>query len=84
MASKKASGANIPEAARHTVAVKVRLRPETAANVKALAKRWGCPVSYVVEVMAVVTGRAFAGKPTPADEFEEILTGLYERDEAAE
>lgn len=82
MASKKASGANIPESARNTVALKLRLRPETAKGIRELAEQWDCPASYVVEAMAVIAQRALAGKPMPTDGFEEVLTSLYERDEA--
>lgn len=81
MASKKASGKNIPEAARNTVAIKLRLRPETAAEVKRLAKHWGCPASYVVEAMMYMAGRALEGKADAKGDFEEVLTDLYDRDE---
>jgi hypothetical protein len=86
MASKKASGANIPEAARNTVAVKLRLRPGTAAEVKRLAKHWDCPASYVVEAMMYIAGRTLEGRQVDeaVEGFEEVLTRLYERDEAAE
>ncbi len=45
----KASGANIPEEQRHTVAVKLRLRPEAAAFLDGLAHRWGLTMSATVE-----------------------------------
>ncbi len=77
------SGPNIPEAARKTVALKLRLRPETAAEIRRLAKHWGCPASYVVEAMAVIAGKALAGEDLPAEGFEEVLTDLYERDETS-
>ena len=81
MASKK-SGANISESERNTVALKLRLRPETAKGIRELAAEWQCPASYVVEAMAIIAQRALAGKPMPSDGFEEVLTELYERDEA--
>lgn len=74
------SGPNIREAQRKTVALKLRLRPETAAEVRRLAVHWDCPASYVVEAMMAIAGNALAGKALPSEGFEEVLTDLYERD----
>lgn len=82
MATKKASGENIPESMRKTVALKLRLRPETAAEIRRLAEVWDCPASYVVEAMMYITKRALAGEDMAEEGFEEVLTSLYERDEA--
>lgn len=80
------SGPNIPEAQRKTVAVKLRLRPETAAEVKRLAKHWDCPASYVVEAMMYIAGRTLEGRQVDSavEGFEDVLTSLYQRDEAGE
>jgi len=46
---KKASGENIPEAQRHTVQVKLRLSPESAAVLRERAETAGETVSATVE-----------------------------------
>ncbi len=46
--SKKASGRNIPEAERNTVAIKLRLDEEDAEMLRAYAKAWKCSLSEVV------------------------------------
>lgn len=43
-------GANVPEAQRHTVAVKLRLRPDVAANLRAAAALEGVSVSEWVSL----------------------------------
>ncbi len=48
MASKKASGVNIPEAQRGTVAVKLRIPPEVRDDLDDLAERWGLTRSGAV------------------------------------
>ena len=48
-AKKKAPGANIPEAQRHTVQVKLRTQPEVADKLTELAERWGESKGAVVE-----------------------------------
>lgn len=78
----KASGRNVKESERNTTALKLRLRPDTAAEIRRLAAHWQCPASYVVEAMMHIARRALAGKEDPAEGFEEVLTELYERDEA--
>jgi len=45
---KKASGVNIPEAQRGTVAVKLRVPPDVKDDLDALAERWGLTVSGAV------------------------------------
>lgn len=45
---KKASGANIPEAQRGTVQVKLRLPPDVAEELDALAESWGLTRSGAV------------------------------------
>lgn len=45
---KKAPGINIPEAQRHTVAVKLRLPPEVAEELDEIAERWGVTRSGAV------------------------------------
>jgi hypothetical protein len=79
----KASGRNVKESERNTVALKLRLRPETAAEVKRLAKHWDCPASYVVEAMMYIAGRTLEGRQVDeaVEGFEEVLERLYERDE---
>jgi hypothetical protein len=47
-AKKKASGVNIPEAQRGTVAVKLRLPPDVAEDLDELAARWGLTRSGTV------------------------------------
>lgn len=47
-ARKKASGRNIPEAERHTVALKLRLSPEVAELLRSTAETEGRSVSDVV------------------------------------
>jgi hypothetical protein len=83
MASK--SGANIPEAQRSTVQLKLRVRPETAAEVRRLAKHWDCPASYVVEAMMYIAGRTLEGRQVDeaVEGFEDVLERLYARDEAS-
>ena len=49
---KKASGANIPEAQRHTLAAKLRLSPDALARLDAAAERAGLSRSAYVERMA--------------------------------
>lgn len=46
---KKASGENIPEAQRHTVQVKLRLSPKSAAVLRERAETAGETVSATVE-----------------------------------
>jgi hypothetical protein len=48
MASKKASGRNIPEAERGTIQVKLRLPPDVAEDLDELAARWGLTRSGTV------------------------------------
>lgn len=48
MATKKASGVNIPEAQRTTVQVKLRLDVDVAEDLDALAARWGMNRSQCV------------------------------------
>lgn len=48
-AKKKAPGANIPEAQRHTVQVKLRLSPESSAVLRKRAETAGETVSATVE-----------------------------------
>lgn len=48
MASKKASGINIPEAQRTTVQVKLRLDVDVAEDLDELAARWGVNRSQAV------------------------------------
>ena len=50
-ATRKASGANIPEADRHTVQVKLRLHPEAAAALRAYAHRECVSVSAAVTAL---------------------------------
>lgn len=76
----KASGRNVKESERNTVALKLRLRPETAAEIRRLAKHWQCPASYVVEAMMHIAGRSLEKGEMSAEGFEEVLTDLYERD----
>ena len=45
---KKASGANIPEAQRGTVALKLRLSRETSDEIRRIAEATGLPLSEVV------------------------------------
>lgn len=45
---KKASGANIPEAQRGTVQVKLRLPPDVKDDLDELAAKWGLTVSGTV------------------------------------
>lgn len=51
MASKKASGVNIPEAQRGTVQVKLRLPPDVKDDLDVLAERWGLTVSGTVALL---------------------------------
>ena len=44
----KASGINIPEAQRHTVAVKLRLKPEVAERLDEIVAAWGSTRSEAV------------------------------------
>ncbi len=66
MASKKASGVNIPEAQRTTVQVKVRLDVDVAEDLDALAERWGMNRSQCVArlVAAQHKGADFKGEKT--------------------
>jgi hypothetical protein len=48
MASKKASGKNIPEAERGTIQAKLRLPPDVAEDLDELAARWGLTRSGTV------------------------------------
>ena len=48
MKPKKASGVNIPEAQRGTVAIKLRVPPEVAEELDDLAERWGLTRSGAV------------------------------------
>jgi hypothetical protein len=50
IAIKKASGRNIPESERNTVAVKLRLSPETAETLRELAELHGCTMSKLVDL----------------------------------
>lgn len=58
---KKASGKSIPEAQRHTVAVKLRLSPESAARLDAAAERIGLSRSAYVERLASELPPAIVG-----------------------
>jgi hypothetical protein len=51
MATKKASGRNVTEAERGTVAVKLRLPPEVAEELDELAARWGVTRSGAVALL---------------------------------
>lgn len=51
MTKKKASGVNIPEAQRGTVQIKLRLPPDVAEDLDALAERWGVTRSGAVARM---------------------------------
>ncbi len=51
MATKKASGVNIPEAQRSTVQVKLRLPDDVLEDLDALAERWGITRSGAVARM---------------------------------
>lgn len=55
--SKKASGRNIPEAERNTVAIKLRLDEEDAEMLRAYAKAWKCSLSEVVSGLLHATQR---------------------------
>lgn len=48
VASKKASGVNIPEARRGTIQLKLRLPPDVADDLDTLAERWGITRSGAV------------------------------------
>ena len=48
---RKASGRNIPEAERNTVAIKLRLDEEDAEMLRAYAKAWRCTLSEVVSAL---------------------------------
>ncbi len=48
-ATKKSSGRNIDEDERNTVAVKLRLRPEVADQLRAIAMAWRRPMGDVIE-----------------------------------
>lgn len=48
VATKKASGANIPEAQRGTIQVKLRLPPDVADDLDDIATRWGLTRSGAV------------------------------------
>lgn len=52
-ARKKASGRSIPEAQRHTLALKLRLRPEVAEELRALAAERGCTLGELVTRLLV-------------------------------
>lgn len=49
--AKKASGRNVTEAERGTVAVKLRLPPEVAEDLDELAERWGVTRSGAVALL---------------------------------
>jgi predicted DNA-binding protein len=56
--ARKPSGANIPDAKRSTVAVKLRLPPEVAEELDELAKRWNITRSGAVAcLLEVALGR---------------------------
>lgn len=48
---RKASGVNIPEAQRGTVAVKLRLPPDVAEELDELAAKWGVTRSGVIGLL---------------------------------
>lgn len=64
MATKKASGVNIPEAQRTTVQVKLRLDVDVAEDLDELAERWGMNRSQCVARMVATQHKcADGGEP---------------------
>lgn len=68
------SGANIPNAQRHTVALLIRVRPEIAAWLRDRAAAWGCTMGEVLEAARpaletniVAAAEALSTPPAAAD-----------------
>ena len=64
MATKKASGANIPEAQRGTVQVKLRLQPDVAEDLDSLAARWRMSRSDAVATLVAMASEPSSEGPS--------------------
>jgi predicted DNA-binding protein len=66
-AKKKASGVNIPEAQRSGVQVKLRLPPEVAEDLDALAARWNLTRSGTVARLLERMSQSYSTTSDPSE-----------------